>query len=564
MKSVDPASHNGTAGANAGTSTWSVTATKSVSESGFSVSGTITISNPNTIPVNFSVDDQLDDGTVAIVTCPAGGTPGTASGTVPGKVGSTNGSITCSYTASPPNGNATSNNALVTSNTAGVPGGSALQTINWTATVDGDEEVTLADPRPIFNYSEPISATTTLTRPETFVCSADPDDYTDGEDQDTHTNTATLKGATTDLTRSASVVVNCTLPALTATKTAAGSFDRRITWDLTKSINPTGPLSGIAGGSAGSATWSVNATKSVVENNHSVTGTITVSNPGTIARSFSVTDMVNGTAATVICPVTGSHTGSVPARVGEVDGSITCAYSAAVAGATSNTATISSPGNPDVTATASVSYTANVIGHESGTLSDPRFSYSQLINTTTPVTFPETFQCPANTGQYVNGQYSFTETNTATLNGNLNLSASAQITINCTAPPPPSEWAGETATGRGTQWPGTSNWFMYTGYTTSKVDLVAGRTFLDAGDIFMSRSGSTTTIRIVLHDGWRWADVKDNLKIVPLDAAPKSYMEPGSFPHKFRVSGQEVTVTIPNSGKAKFFGIHGDVERRLP
>ncbi|CAN5360072.1 hypothetical protein BH24GEM3_BH24GEM3_22120 [soil metagenome] len=549
-KSVDPASHSGTAGASAGTSTWTVVATKKVSESGFSVSGTITISNPNTSAVNFSVDDVLSDGTVAIVTCPSGG----ATGTVPAKSGSTNGSITCSYTASPADASATSNNALVTSLTSGVPGGTALQTITWTPTLDGSESAQLSDPR--LSINQTVTGNTTLTPTETFPCSSDEADYqNDGQYTRTETNTATLTGQyVTGSPASASVEITCTLPPLTAEKTAAGSYDRTITWTLAKSVAPSSH-SGIAGQNAGNSTWSVAATRSAVENNYRVTGQIVITNPAAAAVSFTVTDELNnGAAASVSCP---SY--SVPAG-----GSVTCSYEALNAqGATLNTATIISQGRT-TTATAPVTFTANVIGHESGTLADPRFIYSELISGTTTPTFPETFPCPADASLYTNGTYTRTEVNTATLNGNLNLSATAQVTITCTMPPPPSQWAGETATGRGTQWPGTSNWFMYTGYTTSKVDLVAGRTFLDAGDIFMSRSGSTTTIRIVLHDGWRWADVKDNLKIVPLDAAPKSYMEPGSFPHKFRVSGQEVTVTIPNSGKAKFFGIHGDVERRLP
>jgi uncharacterized repeat protein (TIGR01451 family) len=134
-------------------------------------------------------------------------------------------------------------------------------------------------------------------------------------------------------------------------------------------------------------------------------------------------------------------------------------------------------------------------------------------------------------------------------------------------------WEDETATGRGTLYPGTSNWFMYTGYTTSKVDLIAGQHH-DAGDIFMSRSGSTTTIRIVLHDGWRWEPgVEEALKIHPFDRAPQTYLEPGGFQFKFTLpnvakfagttvtqSGNTVIVTLPGTS-AKFYGIHGDIQR---
>jgi hypothetical protein len=107
---------------------------------------------------------------------------------------------------------------------------------------------------------------------------------------------------------------------------------------------------------------------------------------------------------------------------------------------------------------------------------------------------------------------------------------------------------GETATGRGTQWPGTSNWFMYTGYTTSKVDLIAGQHH-DAGDIFMSRSSGVTTIRIQLHTPrWRWQPgVQDVLKIHPMDRAPGEYIQPGAFQYKFTINPDG---TVSSSGGA--------------
>jgi hypothetical protein len=135
--------------------------------------------------------------------------------------------------------------------------------------------------------------------------------------------------------------------------------------------------------------------------------------------------------------------------------------------------------------------------------------------------------------------------------------------------------SGETATGRGTVYPNTSNWFMYTAYTTSKVDLVSGRDHKDVGDIFMSRSGkgasAITTIRIVLHTGWSWDGVPEVLKIHPFDRAPTAYLEPGDFLYKFTApneakhtatsvvfSGNTVTVTLPGHSP-RFYGIHGDL-----
>ena len=356
--------------------------------------------------------------------------------------------------------------------------------------------------------------------------------------------------------------------ALTAQKTAVGSYQRRITWTLTKTVNPTSH-SGEAGQTAGSSTWSVTAGKSETVGNYSVTGQIVIANANAFDATFTVTDQLNdGTVALVTCP-----TNTVPGN-----GSVTCTYAAspADASATLNTASVTSPVG-DAVATAPVSFTGSVIGDESVTLGDARFSYSQLIANATAPTFPETFVCPADSSLYTNGTYSFTVTNTATLTGaNTNLSASADVTVACRR----KRSSSGTATGYGFGYPNTSNWFMYSPYSTSKIDLVSGRDLQDAGDIFMSRTGSgstaRTTIRIVLHDGWSFAGVREVLEIQPFTRAPRTYLEPGAFLYKFTApnlasdpgttvvfSGNTVTVTMPGHSPL-FYGIHADVLRELP
>jgi len=355
--------------------------------------------------------------------------------------------------------------------------------------------------------------------------------------------------------------------ALRATKTAAGTYERTITWTLDKAVSPTSH-SGSPGQTAGTSNWVVDVTRSELVGNYSVTGTITIDNPNAFSVSFSATDQLSdGTVAAVSCPATTVAAGS----------SVVCSYTASPAGATAtlNTATISTSLG-EVIATAAVAFTENLVGDPATTLADPRFSYSQSISGSTSQTFPETFTCPADTSLYTNGTYTFTVTNTATLRGaNTDLSDSAQVNVTCRQ-----QVSGETATGYGFRYPNTANWFMYTPYTTNKVDLVSGRDLKDAGDIFMSRSGTgrsaVTIIRIVLHAGWSWADVREALKIQPFDRAPRAYLEPGAFLYKFTApniasypgttalfSGNEVTVTMPGHS-AVFYGIHADVLRALP
>jgi hypothetical protein len=557
-KSVDPDSHNGNAGDSFG-SDWTVKATKTATEDNFEVTGKITITNPNATAVGFDVTDKLDDGTMADVDCDPNTAGNQATGTVPA-----NGSATCDYTALPTTKDATSNNVQVSSTTQGVPGATALADVTWKANVIGDEKVTLGDPR--FAYSEEISDPATKPFPETFTCPTDPAKYTDGQYSFTETNTATLKGVNTDLSANAAVKVDCSLAALTAKKTANGSFDRKITWDLTKTVTPQSTFSGNAGDSF-NYTWNVKATKSVVEDNYKVTGKITVGNPASIAQTFNVADKLDdGTVADVDCdPNTAGNQASATVAAG---GSIECSYVASAAKATSNTATVSAPGNKDVEATAPVSYTANVIGDESVTLGDaspkdtPPVSFSQPISDSTTKTFDRTFACPTDPAKYTNFLFSQTNTNTATLKGaKTDLKRDASVTFNCKYP-----WRAETATGAGTRYPGTSNWFMYTAYQTTKVDLIAGQNY-DAGDIYMTRPGDGNTyIKVTLATSpvlFRWANVKENLKIQDFAKAPTSYVEPGSFKYKFTVTPQSTvtyTAKIPGT-TAKFYGIHASVER---
>ena len=145
-------------------------------------------------------------------------------------------------------------------------------------------------------------------------------------------------------------------------------------------------------------------------------------------------------------------------------------------------------------------------------------------------------------------------------------------------PPPPPPAGGETATGYGTKYCCTDNWFMYSKYGTSKIDLVTGRTLQDIGDIYMSKSGSgssvRTTIRITLIAGWSWDSVEGVLKINPFSSEPRRYyLEPGQFLYHFTApniaktagttavfAGQTATVTM--TGKVGSYGIPADVANR--
>lgn len=559
-KTVTPGSHDGQAGENAGTSTWTVEATKNEVSDNFAVSGTITVKNFNTIPVATIVDDVLSDSTQAVIDCGPFINDDPAQGVlVPAALGENDpGVLTCSYTATPSE-KADTNTAMAIPLTEGIPmGEDVVVDIDWDVNLIGDDTVKVDDDRDTESqFPAEISETTTFDYDETFACSSNQGDYTDGKDTDIYSNTATLTGENTGpLTDSADVTVNCSLAALGVSKTAEGAYDLTHSWTLTKSANPTS-FSGYAGDSFNpSDLWTVVADKTTTTGNYSVTGEITINNTASIAQTFTVVDVLNngGGAANVSCPSNTVAAG----------GSVVCTYSAspADASATLNTVTLSAAGNSDQSATADVSFTANVIGDNTTTLGDARFNFSQSVSVDTTKKFSDFFACSSMLSDYTNGMYSYSITNIATLLGDsTDLEASATVNVTCRL-----RYADETATGRGPGWPG-SNWFMYTPCAIgTTIDLIAGQHY-DAGDITISGTcenskTGTNTITIQLHDGFRLANVSNNVKIEPMKAAPSKSLPPGQFSIKKTFTQGTITIVV-EVPKALYYGIHLDVQRAI-
>ncbi len=167
-----------------------------------------------------------------------------------------------------------------------------------------------------------------------------------------------------------------------------------------------------------------------------VTGKITIKNNNPYPVEFNINDVLNdGTVANIA-----QSTNVVP-----VNDSVILDYTAKPddASATLNTATVSVKGQPDVKATAAVSFTENIKGDDKVVLGDARVDYSKEISATTSVDFPESFKCSADSSMYVDGVYKFSEKNIATLIGdNTDLEASATVDIECRMPV---YWGDETA-----------------------------------------------------------------------------------------------------------------------
>jgi hypothetical protein len=337
--------------------------------------------------------------------------------------------LECTYTALPasPDDGVNEATAIIESLDGSPSHFSGTADLAFIENLIGYDSGTLADDR--FGYSQMISGDLSVPFPESFTCPADASLYANGSYSFQEVNEATLNG-NIGLSASATVDVTCTLQPLVPNKTAAGTYDRTVTWTLDKSVD-VDSHTGSAGEAAGTSNWTVVADKTEVSDNYQVTGSISVYNPAAIPQAFTVSDVLNdGTVTSVTC-----DTDTVPAG-----GTVDCTYTASPAddSATLNTATVSATGNPDQTATADLAFTENLIGYDSGTLSDDNEfnpNAPTVISGDTTWTYAQTFTCSSDQADYTNGSYSFEVPNTATLNDNINLSATENVTVTCTLQP---------------------------------------------------------------------------------------------------------------------------------
>lgn len=125
-------------------------------------------------------------------------------------------------------------------------------------------------------------------------------------------------------------------------------------------------------------------------------------------------------------------------------------------------------------------------------------------------------------------------------------------------------WCGETAWAAGNRYVKKGNWATYTPYDGSEkiVTLYAGQT-MEAGTVtFSAPAEGKVTITITLNDGWRFADVDENVKVQDYAAAPPSgNPSPGLFAWKatFDVGATSDSIDVPLNN---YYGVHVDVERK--
>ena len=221
---------------------------------------------------------------------------------------------------------------------------------------------------------------------------------------------------------------------LTAKKTATAQYTRTYTWSIAKSVDPAS-FTGFVGNTF-SPTYTVKVDRTTTDSAWQVVGGITVSNYTPYTVSFSVSDLVASTSATVNCPTTTLTPGQ----------STTCTYSAGLLGPFSgtNTATVTNMTSPVVpvgNATAQASYVfgdpTTVIGSATVNVTDTNTSFggprSTGGNSTNTWTYNGSQSCSSSASAYTNGTYSSLFPNTATIT-ETSKSANTSVTVTCYAP----------------------------------------------------------------------------------------------------------------------------------
>jgi hypothetical protein len=320
-KSVDNPTVYSAGGGQSGPATYTVNVTHdSGTDSGWTVTGTITVHNPNDweAVALTGVADAIDNGGTCAVA-------GDTTQTIVASGDSTGLTYTCTY-ASAPSPSAGTNTATATwdATAASTPDGSAqgqasadFGAVSPTV-VDGTVSVsdTLGGTLGTVSYTDPSPTTFHYTKT-----------FTDPAGTCTsHPNTATFTTNSTGTTGTASQTVkDCQGADLAVSKTASPAFNRKFTWNITKGVDNANVTT--IGGAPHTYNYTVSVTHNAgTDSGWTVTGTITVTNPNNWeAITANVTDAVDNGGS---CTVTGGTGVSIP-KSGSVQLPYSCTYSSA-------------------------------------------------------------------------------------------------------------------------------------------------------------------------------------------------------------------------------------------
>ncbi len=300
---------------------WTIDVTEEIFEETFAVSGTITVANPNpedTLVV--ALTDVLDDGTVPTIGSCEGGTYTDGTLTVPA------GSIAqCSYSAAPAGRTATKNTASFSL------GGilfSHEDPIEWTPNVIRGS-ATLDDEQ--YPYSdESVDDGWTSTYADSYTCSSDVGDYTDGANLGNQVSNTAEVYSDGELQDSSTAVTTIDCYAPVVTKNADTSFTRTWSWTIDKTGDQTDLTLSVGQQFLVNYTVLVDAT--YTDSDWAVNGTIRVVNPAPMPMPITLTDVISPNI--IVTPDCPDFDGSIAAG-----DTLVCTYGAPLQDASSRTNT---------------------------------------------------------------------------------------------------------------------------------------------------------------------------------------------------------------------------------
>ena len=389
---------------------WQVVASRVFDkDSDWTVTGTITVTNPADIAATVDVTDVISDsGAVladqaAVVDCDPG------AGTSTSLVIAANSAGTCTYATATSSAEVNPFGDTNTA-TATLDNGAAFDvvkafTFTTTPTDEIDESATLTDAR--LSASIPSAAGATqivLNQNELFTCDNGGGSYDNSA-------TVTEGDSGENATDGATVVIECY--GLSVSKDANTSYTRYYDWDITKKVNGQDAVSyDLFEGDSQDVDWQVTATRSFLKDaDWAVQGEITITNnhPTQAANGVSVSDSLPGGTVAVDCDsVTAGDQGTVDIAA---LGSATCSYSSGTDANTTtnpygalNTATAALTNGSSYQGTADVVFsdTPSSEYDETATLTDPRFTIDEAADSGVLQTYPETFTCDNGGDTYKN------------------------------------------------------------------------------------------------------------------------------------------------------------------
>ena len=318
--------------------------------------------------------------------------------------------------------------------------------------------------------------------------------------------------------------------SLVVTKTANPAFDRITTWTIDKSVDDN--LHDLFTGQTATSTYSIVIDKTVVDSNHSVSGTITIHNPASFADAVitNVSDVLTIDGAAVVdCGAT-----IFPFNLGPGT-DLVCTYSKVLAGNTTqtNTATVATSGDVGGdSGDAQVDFTGvnpTTIGLNQVTITDTNSEFATQnggnpVQTSDDVTYNYDipFTCDTDEGQHPN---------TATI-VETQQSDDALVTVNCTTILPlVVEKTSRTAHTR--DW----NWTINKNSTTTDLLLAEGQSYtvnytVDVSAVAVETLDASGTISITNPVGNPAATITGVTDVLSVAGAAVVTCAPNIFPQQ--------------------------------